>query len=93
MRRAPGEHPVQRDTRFCDPHRPTWRDGSHIAIYAGHGQIIESANTKVGTVRRQLWDNPGNVVGIRLQLNDKSNQRTRTVKRQRQATSTHVGAF
>jgi cell wall-associated NlpC family hydrolase len=45
-----------------------WKSGNHIAIYAGNGQIIEAANTKVGTVRRPLWDSPGNVVGIHLSI-------------------------
>lgn len=45
-----------------------WKDGSHIAIYAGNGQIIEAANTKVGTVKRALWANPNDVVGIHLAL-------------------------
>jgi cell wall-associated NlpC family hydrolase len=45
-----------------------WKDGSHIAIYAGNGEIIESANTRVGTVRRKLWANPDDVVGIAVRL-------------------------
>lgn len=43
-----------------------WNDGSHIAIYAGNGQIIEAANPRVGTVRRKLWSNA--VYGVRLRL-------------------------
>jgi cell wall-associated NlpC family hydrolase len=52
-----------------------WKDGSHIAIYAGHGQIIEAANTRVGTVRRALWDDPSNVVGIHLTFADERGSR------------------
>ena len=45
-----------------------WKDGSHIAIYAGNGQIIEAANERVGTVKRALWANPNAVFGIALRL-------------------------
>lgn len=45
-----------------------WKDGSHIAIYAGGGQIIESANERVGTVRRRLWAPESAVFGIALRL-------------------------
>lgn len=45
-----------------------WKDGSHIAIYAGNGEIIEAANTRVGTVKRKLWANPKDVVGIAVRL-------------------------
>lgn len=45
-----------------------WKDGSHIAIYAGNGQIIEAANERVGTVKRALWANPNDVFGIALRL-------------------------
>lgn len=45
-----------------------WKDGSHIAIYAGNGQIIEAANPKTGTVRRRLWANPNDVIGIAVRL-------------------------
>ena len=43
-----------------------WNDGSHIAIYAGNGYIIEAANERVGTVRRKLWSS--DVFGIALRL-------------------------
>jgi cell wall-associated NlpC family hydrolase len=43
-----------------------WNDGSHIAIYAGNGQIIEAANERVGTVKRKLWSSA--VFGIALRL-------------------------
>jgi len=43
-----------------------WNDGSHIAIYAGNGQIIEAANERVGTVKRNLWSS--DVFGIALRL-------------------------
>ena len=45
-----------------------WKDGSHIAIYAGNGEIIESANERVGTVRRKLWAPQSAVFGIALRL-------------------------
>lgn len=45
-----------------------WKDGSHIAIYAGNGEIIEAANPRVGTVRRRLWASPSQVYGIMLRL-------------------------
>lgn len=45
-----------------------WKDGSHIAIYAGNGEIIEAANTRVGTVRRKLWAPESAVVGIAVRL-------------------------
>lgn len=45
-----------------------WKDGSHIAIYAGNGQIIEAANERVGTVKRALWASPSQVFGIALRL-------------------------
>lgn len=55
-----------------------WKDGSHIAIYAGNGEIIEAANTRVGTVRRPLWDSPNNVVGIHLTFADEKTGGTNT---------------
>ena len=45
-----------------------WKDGSHIAIYAGNGEIIEAANEQRGTLRRPLWASPSAVVGIKLQF-------------------------
>lgn len=45
-----------------------WKDGSHIAIYAGNGNIIESANERVGTVYRKLWTSTSNVIGIKLRF-------------------------
>lgn len=45
-----------------------WRDGSHIAIYAGNGEIIEAPNPHRGVVRRRLWTSPGNVFGIRVRF-------------------------
>jgi cell wall-associated NlpC family hydrolase len=45
-----------------------WKDGSHIAIYAGNGEIIEAANPRVGTVRRRLWARPDQVFGIAVRL-------------------------
>lgn len=43
-----------------------WRDGSHIAIYAGGGQIIEAPNPARGVVRRPLWASQNAVFGIHL---------------------------
>lgn len=45
-----------------------WKDGSHIAIYAGNGQIIEAANSRVGTVQRKIWASPDQIVGIKVRL-------------------------
>lgn len=45
-----------------------WRDGSHIAIYAGNGKIIEAANPTVGTVQRPIWADPSQIFGIKLRL-------------------------
>jgi cell wall-associated NlpC family hydrolase len=45
-----------------------WKDGSHIAIYAGNGEIIEAANTRVGTVRRKIWASPDQLFGIAVRL-------------------------
>lgn len=45
-----------------------WKNGTHIAIYAGNGQIIEAANPRAGVRRKTLWTNPNNVFGIKLQL-------------------------
>lgn len=45
-----------------------WKDGSHIAVYAGNGEIIEAANERVGTVRRKIWASPGDIYGIALRL-------------------------
>lgn len=43
-----------------------WKDGSHIAIYAGNGQIIEAANPRVGTRLGRIWSDQ--VYGIALRL-------------------------
>lgn len=45
-----------------------WKDGSHIAIYAGNGEIIEAANPRRGTLRRRLWADPSAVYGIAVRL-------------------------
>lgn len=45
-----------------------WRDGSHIAVYAGNGQIIEAANPNVGTVQRKIWADPSELFGIKVRL-------------------------
>lgn len=43
-----------------------WNNGSHIAIYAGNGEIIEAANPRVGVVKRPLWSSA--VTGIQIRL-------------------------
>lgn len=43
-----------------------WQDGSHIAVYAGNGEIIEAQNPNVGVVRDKIWSK--NVVGIKLRF-------------------------
>lgn len=45
-----------------------WRDGSHIAIYAGNGEMIEAANPRTGTVRRRIWANESLIFGIAVRL-------------------------
>lgn len=48
-----------------------WGDGSHIAIYAGNGEIIESqlnARSGPGVRRAKLYTNYGSVYGIALRL-------------------------
>lgn len=48
-----------------------WADGSHIAIYAGNGQIIESqlgARSGPGVRRANLYTDYGPVYGIALRL-------------------------
>jgi cell wall-associated NlpC family hydrolase len=44
-----------------------WPDGSHIAIYAGNGNIID-ATSRRGTAHRPLWTSPQNVFGIKLKF-------------------------
>jgi len=44
-----------------------WKDGSHIAIYAGNGYIIDAAS-RTGTTTRKLWTSTDNVYGIALRL-------------------------
>lgn len=43
-----------------------WRDGSHIAIYAGNGEIIEAQNPRTGVVRDKIWSR--DVIGIKLRF-------------------------
>jgi cell wall-associated NlpC family hydrolase len=49
-----------------------WRDGSHIAIYAGNGMIIQAANPRQGVIRSRLTDQvgytPNSVIGIKLKF-------------------------
>ncbi len=44
-----------------------WKDGSHIAIYAGDGMIIDASSSK-GTSRRRLWAPESAVYGIKLKF-------------------------
>jgi cell wall-associated NlpC family hydrolase len=44
-----------------------WKDGSHIAIYAGDGMIIDASSSK-GTSRRRLWAPESAVYGIKLRF-------------------------
>ena len=44
-----------------------WGDNSHIAIYAGNGQIWDASRSK-GTSLRPLWASPDKVYGIAVRL-------------------------
>lgn len=44
-----------------------WNDESHIAIYAGNGQIWDASRSK-GTSLRPLWGRPDEVYGIAVRL-------------------------
>jgi len=44
-----------------------WNDNSHIAIYAGNGQIWDASRSK-GTSLRPLWGRPDQVYGIAVRL-------------------------
>jgi len=44
-----------------------WNDESHIAIYAGNGQIWDASRSK-GTTLRPLWARPDQVYGIAVRL-------------------------
>lgn len=49
-----------------------WRDGSHIAVYAGNGYIIQAANPRQGVIKslltQQVGYTPNSVIGIKLQF-------------------------
>lgn len=49
-----------------------WRDGSHIAVYAGNGYIIQAANPQQGVIRslltQQVGYTPNSVIGIKLKF-------------------------
>lgn len=44
-----------------------WGDNSHIAIYAGNGQIWDASRSR-GTTLRPLWASPDQVYGIAVRL-------------------------
>jgi len=44
-----------------------WNDNSHIAIYAGNGQIWDASRNR-GTSLRPLWGSPDEVYGIAVRL-------------------------
>jgi cell wall-associated NlpC family hydrolase len=44
-----------------------WKDGSHIAIYAGNGMIWDASRSK-GTSMRPLWTSQSNIYGIKLKF-------------------------
>jgi len=44
-----------------------WNDSSHIAIYAGNGQIWDASRSR-GTSLRPLWASPNQVYGIAVRL-------------------------
>lgn len=44
-----------------------WKDGSHIAVYAGNGQIWDSSRSR-GTSLRPLWAPENQVYGIAIKL-------------------------
>ena len=44
-----------------------WNDNSHIAIYAGNGQIWDASRSR-GTSLRPLWGRPDEVYGIAVRL-------------------------
>jgi len=44
-----------------------WNDTSHIAIYAGNGQIWDASRSR-GTTLRPLWASPDQVYGIAVKL-------------------------
>ena len=49
-----------------------WNDGSHVAIYAGNGYIIQAANPQQGVIKslltQQVGYRPGSVIGIAIRL-------------------------
>ena len=44
-----------------------WKDGSHIAVYAGNGMIWDASRSR-GTSLRSLWASPSQVYGIAIRL-------------------------
>ncbi len=44
-----------------------WRDGSHVAVYAGNGEVVESMSP-AGPIKRPLWAPESAVYGIALKL-------------------------
>lgn len=64
-RNIPG---VRTATRNLEPGDiVAWKDGSHIAIYAGNGMIWDASRSK-GTSMRKLWAPESAVYGIKLKF-------------------------
>lgn len=64
-RSVPG---VKTDVRNLRPgDLVVWNDNSHIAIYAGNGQIWDASRSR-GTTLRNLWASPDKVYGLALRL-------------------------
>lgn len=63
---VPGVRTALRNLRPGD--LVAWRDGSHIAVYAGNGEVMASTHPQQGPQRRALWAPESAVYGIALRL-------------------------